>query len=347
MSDLDPVLVPTKAIGGGLLLLLLSVMPRAAIAQTGSPGAMPVYVYGHADSTSLNAGIASVRRRIAEIGWSRAVHRNSYPIFILIPRPAPPPNQASEGQLEAGLPLERQSEMGITELYGLVADQGALAAALAKGGADREALAAVLAQWAADRVEASEAEREADLEGPGAALAEGDADREKPAAANAERAAVREALSADSARTVQQLKTVLLETGLFTTTDVHFEIDRSILLPSSTKILDIVGAILLRHGELRIEVSGHTDNVGDSSYNQKLSENRAVAVRDYLLLQAGIEASRVSACGYGEERPAASNATITGRALNRRVEFRVIDAKDPGSECLLRPNIIPSNLQRQ
>ena len=319
MSDLDPVLLPAKAIGGGLLLLLLSSMPCAAVAQTGSPGATHIYVYGHADSTSSNAGIASVRRRIAEIGRSRAVHRNSYPIFILIPRPAATPNQASEGQQKARLPLERQAELGITELYGLDADQGAPAAALAKGDADREELTAVLAQWAADRVESSEAELEAGQKVP----------------------------SADSARTVQQVNTVLLETGLFTTTDVHFEIDRSTLLGSSRKILDIVGTILLRHGDLHIEVSGHTDSVGDSSYNQKLSENRAVAVRDYLLLQTGIEASRVSACGYGEERPAASNAIITGRALNRRVEFRVVDAEDPSSECQLRPNIIPLNLQRQ
>ena len=319
MSDPDPVLLRAKAIGGGLLLLLLSAIPCAAVAQTGSPGAMHIYVYGQADSTSLNAGIASVRRRIAEIGRSRAAHRNSYPIFILIPRPAPPPNQVLGGQQKARLPLERQAELGITELYGLDADQGALTAALAKGDADREALAAVPAQWAADGDVPSEAERKADQETP----------------------------SADSARTVQQLNTVLLETGLFTTTDVHFEIDRSTLMASSRKILDIVGAVLLRHGELRIEVSGHTDSIGDSSYNQELSENRAVAVRDYLLLQTGIEASRVSACGYGEERPAASNATITGRTLNRRVEFRVVDVGDPGSECQQRPNIIPLNLQRQ
>ncbi len=305
MSDPDPVLLRAKAIGGGLLLLLLSAIPCAAVAQTGSPGAMHIYVYGQADSTSLNAGIASVRRRIAEIGRSRAAHRNSYPIFILIPRPAPPPNQVSGGQQKARLPLERQAELGITELYGL--------------DADREALAADPAQWAADGDVPSEAERKADQETP----------------------------SADSARTVQQLNTVLLETGLFTTTDVHFEIDRSTLLASSRKILDIVGAVLLRHGELRIEVSGHTDSIGDSSYNQELSENRALAVRDYLLLQTGIEASRVSACGYGEERPAASNATITGRTLNRRVEFRVVDVGDPGSECQQRPNIIPLNLQRQ
>lgn len=336
MSDLDPVLQPAKAIGGGLLLLLLSVMPLAAVAQTGSPGAMPVYIYGHADTTSLNAGIASVRRRIAEIGWSRAVHRSSYPVFILVARPASPLNQASEDQQDSRLPLERQSAMGITELYGLVAYQRTLAAALAKGSTDREASDAVLAQWAADRAEPSEAEREELVDGGS-----------EPSDARLGGIADQEALLADSARTVQEVNTVLLETGLFTTTDVHFEIDRSTLLSSSRTILDIVGAILQKHSELRIEISGHTDSVGDSSYNQQLSENRAVAVRDYLLLQAGLEASRVSACGYGEERPAASNATITGRALNRRVEFRVVDAEDPGPECRLRPNIIPSNLQRQ
>lgn len=102
-------LLPAKAIGG---LLLLSVMSGAAFAQAGSPEAIPVYIYGHADTTSLNARIASVRRRIAEIGWSRSVHRNSYPIVILVPRSALPSNRASGGRQNAGLPLERQSEMG-------------------------------------------------------------------------------------------------------------------------------------------------------------------------------------------------------------------------------------------
>ena len=321
MSDPDPVLVPAKAIAGVLLLLLLSAMPRVAGAQTGSPAAMPVYVYGHADTTFLNAGIASVRRRIAQIGWSRAGHRNGSPMFIIIPRSAPVPDRASEGQQTAVPSLERQSEPGNVDPSGLVADEEESGAALAEGAIDQEALAA--------------------------AVAEGAADREEPSAADAERAADQEEPAADTSRTVQQLETVLLETGFFATADVHFEIDRSALLPSSRKILDIVGEFLLRHAELRIEVSGHTDSVGDTSYNQELSESRAVAVRDYLLLQAGIEESRVSACSYGEERPVANNATFTGRALNRRVEFRVVGAEDQGPECRLQPDISILDLQRQ
>jgi len=71
-------------------------------------------------------------------------------------------------------------------------------------------------------------------------------------------------------------------------------------------------------------VAGHTDSVGTDSYNQGLSERRANAVKDYLTAQ-GIKASRLTARGYGESRPVASNDTDEGRAENRRVELIVLD----------------------
>ena len=67
-------------------------------------------------------------------------------------------------------------------------------------------------------------------------------------------------------------------------------------------------------------VEGHTDSVGNDSYNQKLSEKRAGAVRDYLVRQ-GIESSRITVRGYGESRPVATNATEEGRAQNRRADI--------------------------
>ncbi|NBC16330.1 MAG: OmpA family protein [Bacteroidetes bacterium] len=119
----------------------------------------------------------------------------------------------------------------------------------------------------------------------------------------------------------------LLETGLFRTVDVMFEFDRSTLLPRSEVTLDAVGEVMTKYPSLRIEVAGHTDSVGSEQYNQRLSERRALAVRQYLLDAFDVAPQRILAAGFGEARPVASNETETGRALNRRVEFVV---RNPG-----------------
>jgi outer membrane protein OmpA-like peptidoglycan-associated protein len=119
----------------------------------------------------------------------------------------------------------------------------------------------------------------------------------------------------------------LLETGLFRTVDVMFEFDRSTLLPRSEVTLDAVGEVMTKYPSLSIEVAGHTDSVGSERYNQRLSERRATAVRQYLLGAFDIAPQRILAVGFGEARPVATNATETGRALNRRVEFVV---RNPG-----------------
>ena len=84
------------------------------------------------------------------------------------------------------------------------------------------------------------------------------------------------------------------------------------------KLLDL----LVTNPTLKIEISGHTDNVGDDESNQVLSENRAKAVYDYLI-QQGIDQSRLSFAGYGETDPIDTNETPEGRANNRRTQFRV------------------------
>jgi OmpA-OmpF porin, OOP family len=76
-------------------------------------------------------------------------------------------------------------------------------------------------------------------------------------------------------------------------------------------------------GGAKVEVAGHTDSVGDESYNQQLSEKRAQAVKDYLV-KGGVGEDRISVIGYGETQPRGDNATVEGRRLNRRVEIRVI-----------------------
>ena len=105
---------------------------------------------------------------------------------------------------------------------------------------------------------------------------------------------------------------------------VNFELDSDRLTASSHDILDRVADALHDRPDLKVEVAGHTDNSGTSDYNRDLSQRRAEAVRSYLLSK-GIEGSRLTAKGYGETQPEASNDTEEGRAKNRRVELRQIE----------------------
>ena len=84
-----------------------------------------------------------------------------------------------------------------------------------------------------------------------------------------------------------------------------------------------VANVLAQNPGLRIEVSGYTDSSGAAAYNQSLSERRAQEV-EKVLIEQGVDASRLEAKGYGEENPAADNGTSKGRALNRRIEFKVL-----------------------
>lgn len=102
---------------------------------------------------------------------------------------------------------------------------------------------------------------------------------------------------------------------------VNFEFDSARLTADSTASLDDALKILMRHKDLEVEIAGHTDSTGADGYNQKLSERRAAAVRDYLVGH-GVDAVRLTVKGYGEAQPVADNATKEGRAKNRRVEMR-------------------------
>ena len=119
---------------------------------------------------------------------------------------------------------------------------------------------------------------------------------------------------------VAEVERAMLDTGLFRSTRVNFEFGEADLLPVSGATLDAVADVLRRYPALRVRVGGHTDSVSSAAFNLRLSQRRADAVRDHLV-GSGVEADRVEAVGFGEGRPVASNATATGRALNRRVEF--------------------------
>lgn len=104
--------------------------------------------------------------------------------------------------------------------------------------------------------------------------------------------------------------------------NVLFETGSAALLSVSEPELNRLYDLLVRYPDLKIKINGHTDNVGDDQSNLLLSENRAKAVQEYLL-EKGIAAERLSAEGFGETRPIATNDTPEGRRLNRRTEFEL------------------------
>lgn len=100
---------------------------------------------------------------------------------------------------------------------------------------------------------------------------------------------------------------------------VEFDSNKATLKPGSFERLDSIVEYMTHKKSARIEISGHTDNVGKKKANLKLSQKRADAVKKYLVSK-GIDASRIDAVGYGDEKPVASNDTKEGRQKNRRIE---------------------------
>lgn len=127
------------------------------------------------------------------------------------------------------------------------------------------------------------------------------------------------------ARLLQQLNTILATRdtarGLIANmSDVLFSTGSSDLAPDAREKLAKVSGIVLAYPGLKLQVEGHTDNVGGDDYNQQLSERRAQTVRDYLVEQ-GIAAEAIASRGFGKTMPIASNDTPDGRRQNRRVEL--------------------------
>jgi OOP family OmpA-OmpF porin len=109
---------------------------------------------------------------------------------------------------------------------------------------------------------------------------------------------------------------------------VNFDFDESAIRPDAAVVLDEAAVLLadtLRECPSRsVVVEGHTDWTGPEAYNQGLSERRAASVKDYLV-RKGVPASELKTVGYGESRPIATNETREGRAMNRRVDLRMVE----------------------
>lgn len=108
--------------------------------------------------------------------------------------------------------------------------------------------------------------------------------------------------------------------------NIFFDTDKAELLPESFMELDKLIALLNQNIKIKIEIGGHTDDVASDSYNQKLSQLRAESVRNYLVSK-GINTDRVLAKGYGENKPCVLNDSPENRAINRRVEFTILEIK--------------------
>ena len=105
--------------------------------------------------------------------------------------------------------------------------------------------------------------------------------------------------------------------------NILFNTGKATLRSESFVELDKLVRLLNENPQVRIEVSGHTDNVGSASLNKRLSKERALSVKNYLQLK-GIDAARIEYEGYGFDRPIEPNTTEAGRAANRRVEIEVM-----------------------
>jgi OmpA-OmpF porin, OOP family len=107
---------------------------------------------------------------------------------------------------------------------------------------------------------------------------------------------------------------------------INFKLRSANLLPNSLPVLDRAIAVLKSYPDIKIEISGHTDNRGKADANRDLSQRRAEAVRNYLVSR-GISPDRLVAIGYGMDRPISDNRTESGRGKNRRTEFRILSAE--------------------
>lgn len=117
-----------------------------------------------------------------------------------------------------------------------------------------------------------------------------------------------------------QIQDELLKTGHTAIYGIQFEKGKSVILPESEGVLEEVRRVLEQNESWKIRIEGHTDNAGQKAANQTLSDKRAQAVMGWLLAH-GIDASRLTAKGYGDNRPVADNGAEEGRAKNRRVEL--------------------------
>jgi outer membrane protein OmpA-like peptidoglycan-associated protein len=233
----------------------------------------------------------------------------------------------TQAQADEAMRQKRQAQAATARAQADSANDQA-AAAQAESDAARARTAAADAQAATAQAQSDMANNQA-ASATALSAAQADAEQSRLAAqqaqANAQQADTDKA--AMRAKLAEQLNSILQTRdsarGLIVSmSDVLFDTGKFSLKPGAREKLAKVAGILLAYPGLNIEVGGYTDNVGGDAMNQTLSENRADSVRDYLV-QEGVATSAVSAKGFGNSLPVASNDNPAGRQQNRRVELLV------------------------
>jgi outer membrane protein OmpA-like peptidoglycan-associated protein len=177
-----------------------------------------------------------------------------------------------------------------------------------------------------ERIRLAARTREAEAAKAAAELATAEAEQ-----ASLQASAARSALAAEQARAEQleALNAQQSDRGIVVTLgDVLFDTGRSELKSGAARDLDNVAAFLQQNPERQVLIEGFTDSVGEEEYNRGLSERRAASVREALVTR-GVDASRITTHGYGEQYPVATNEDAGGRQLNRRVEVVVSNGDQP------------------
>jgi outer membrane protein OmpA-like peptidoglycan-associated protein len=187
-------------------------------------------------------------------------------------------------------------------------------------------------QAAAERVRA-EAETEGARQLADAAIEDAANAREEAEAAKAAAARIRAQAEAEVNR-LQEALGLIAETrrtalGVVMNLGgdhLKFEFDKAELRPEDRELLARIAGVLLSSHDYSISVNGHTDDVGSEEYNQKLSERRAQAVRDYLV-EAGLSPKILTVVGHGKSRPLVQGTSDAARAKNRRVELGIVNTR--------------------
>jgi OOP family OmpA-OmpF porin len=104
---------------------------------------------------------------------------------------------------------------------------------------------------------------------------------------------------------------------------INFPVGKAVIMPSNYELLSRVQKAIRRLGNPEVVIEGHTDSTGSDAVNQQLSQDRAEAVREYLIANGTVPPEKIMAVGYGSTRPLASNATEEGRAINRRIDVLI------------------------
>jgi outer membrane protein OmpA-like peptidoglycan-associated protein len=226
------------------------------------------------------------------------------------------------------LSAKRESPADIDSAAYIASTQARTAQALAKAASEEEAIKMAEADRERARADAN-ARRAANAQAQ-AATASADANAARLQAANAQAdAASAQAQAAALQQELAELQAKQTDRGMLVTLgDVLFEFGRAEIKPSAQTAIAKLAHYLNQHPDRRVLIEGFTDSVGSDSANLTLSQRRSQAVADALRAQ-GVDPARVSARGYGEAYPVASNSSTSDRALNRRVEVYISNDNQP------------------